>query len=45
MKSISKKQINLIIQMSELSAQHRINFQLFQGLAALSERALYDDFV
>jgi hypothetical protein len=45
MKSINKKQVDLLIKLSDLPSDIKISFQLFQGLAAYSERVLYDHFV
>jgi hypothetical protein len=45
MKSINKKQINFVLSLACLDPQIQITFPLFLGLAALSERVLYDHFV
>lgn len=45
MKSISRNQVNQIINLVGLTPQSQINYPLFVGLAALSERVLYDQFV
>ncbi|CAF0727855.1 unnamed protein product [Brachionus calyciflorus] len=45
MKSINKSHVNQIINLVGLTQQQTINFQLFLGLAALSERVLYHQFV
>jgi hypothetical protein len=45
MKSINKKQVDILIKLVDLTPDMKINFQLFQGLAAYSERVLYDHFV
>ena len=48
MKSINKKQIESLIKLADLTSLPtpvQINFQLFQGLAAYSERVFYDHFV
>jgi hypothetical protein len=45
MKSIKKTQYQFILQLVVLPPDALINFQLFTGIAALSERALYPQFV
>lgn len=45
MKSINKAQVNQIINLAGLTPNMHISFQLFVGLAALSERVLYDQFM
>ena len=45
MKSISRAQVNIVTKLACLKPDQKINAQLFFGLAALSERVLYDDFV
>ena len=54
MRSINKEQIELIYNLVGINEHHHnhhkeqpftINFQLFVGLAAFSERILYDHFV
>ena len=45
MKSITKDQIKEVLNLACLDPGIQINFPLFLGLAALSERVLYDHFV
>ncbi len=45
MKSISKSQVNIVSKLACLKPDQKISAQLFFGLAALSERVLYDQFV
>lgn len=45
MKSINKSHVTQIIDLVCLDEDKKINLQLFIGLAALSERAFYDQFV
>lgn len=45
MKSITKTQYNMIMNLIHLQPKIQINLVLFQGIAALSERVLYSDFV
>lgn len=45
MKSINKKQVDIIVKLADLQPDMRITFQLFMGLAAYAERVLYEHFV
>ncbi len=45
MKSINKTQVNQVIQLASIKTDQKINLNLFLGLAALSERVLFDQFV
>jgi len=45
MKSINKSQVAMIVELACLKPTDQINLQLFTGLAALSERILFDHFV
>lgn len=45
MKSITRAQVGLVSTLVCLKADQKISLQLFLGLAALSERILYDQFV
>jgi hypothetical protein len=45
MKSITRSQYNTILNLIHLQPKIQINLVLFQGIAALSERVLYSEFV
>jgi hypothetical protein len=45
MKSITKAQFDRLVELVCLKPSDKINFSLFIGCAALSERILYDHFV
>jgi len=44
-KSIEQNHINLVVSLACIDESSKINLRLFQGLAALSERVLFDFFV
>ncbi len=44
-RSIEQNQINLVTSLACIDESTKINLKLFQGLAALSERVLFDHFV
>ena len=45
MRSINKIHYNMILNLVHLQPKVQINLVLFQGIAALSERVLYSEFV
>lgn len=45
MKSVTKTQVNAVASLACLKPDQKISLQLFLGLAALSERVLFDQFV
>ena len=45
MKSINKNQYNMILDLVRLPPKIQITLVLFYGIAALSERVLYPEFV
>ena len=45
MKSVNKAQVNQVVQLASIKSDQKISLNLFLGLAALSERVLFDQFV